>query len=295
MARQSFWILLATILFALMAVFVKAAAAHYSVWEIIFYRSLFGVAACAWVLRAKGISPKTTRPLRHFVRCAVGTTCITLGVWIITAMPLATAQTFTYSSPLWLCLLLSVQALVRGERLDLPMLAAVAAGFLGVLVILRPEASADVTAFAVLMGVLTGATGGGADWMIRSLTSRGEPPERIVFWFTVAGTTAGGLASLISGLSPHSAAGAALLLAVGVTSTAAQISLTTGWAGGHPILNAVYQFSGIPCAVIFGFALFGERLDAVTLLGIAVVAGAGLAATLFRMRAERKKRAAQNV
>ena len=106
MIRQSLWMLLATFLFAVVALFVKAASDFYSVWEIIFYRSLFGVVLCAVILRKKHISIATVHPWRHLVRCAIGTTCITLGVYTLSVLPLGTAQAFSYSSPLWFCLFL---------------------------------------------------------------------------------------------------------------------------------------------------------------------------------------------
>ena len=77
MVRQSLWMLLATFLFAVVALLVKMASDFYSVWEIIFYRSLFGVALCGVILKQKHISLATTHPWRHLVRCAIGTTCIT--------------------------------------------------------------------------------------------------------------------------------------------------------------------------------------------------------------------------
>ena len=79
MAIKSLWMLVATLLFTLMAAATKAAATHYGIFEIIFYRSLFGVALCFILLKRSGQTIKTTYPWRHLLRCAIGTTCITLG------------------------------------------------------------------------------------------------------------------------------------------------------------------------------------------------------------------------
>lgn len=86
MVRQSLWMLLATFLFAVVALLVKMASDFYSVWEIIFYRSLFGVALCGVILRQKHISLATAHPWRHFIRYAIGTTCITLGVYTVSGL-----------------------------------------------------------------------------------------------------------------------------------------------------------------------------------------------------------------
>ena len=292
MALKSLWMLLATFFFALVALFTKMASDYYNVWEIIFFRSLFGVALCLTVLKKKHVSLATRHPWRHVVRCAIGTGCITLGVYVLSILPLGTAQTFAYTGPLWFCLFLAAAARLSGERLEKPLLAAVAAGFAGVLLILRPDFPGSALTGA-LLGVLVGCLGGAADFMIRDLSRHQEPPERIVFYFTLCGTATGLAGSLATGFSPHAAEGVALLLGIGAAATAAQLSLTTGWTYGHPLLNSVYQFAGIPFAVILGFFVFGERLDAVTLGGIIVVTGAGITATVLRLTAE-KRRAAED-
>ena len=96
MVRQSLWMLLATFLFAVVALLVKMASDFYSVWEIIFYRSLFGVALCGVILKQKHISLATTHPWRHLVRCAIGTTCITLGVYTLSVLPLGTVLSLSF-------------------------------------------------------------------------------------------------------------------------------------------------------------------------------------------------------
>lgn len=287
MIRQSLWMLLATFLFAVVALFVKAASDFYSVWEIIFYRSLFGVALCAVILRRKHISIATVHPWRHLVRCAIGTTCITLGVYTLSVLPLGTAQAFSYSSPLWFCLFLSISAAFAGQKLEKPLLLAVAAGFAGVLLILRPDFPEEELVGA-LVGVLVGFTGGAADFMIRDLSRHAEPPERIVFYFTLTGTLAGLLASTITGFSPHTTTGILLIIGIGLAATCAQLCLTVGWTYGHPLLNSIYQFAGIPFAVIFGLIFFGESLDWISLSGIAIVTLSGMAASVLRIRSERR-------
>lgn len=290
MAVKSLWMLLATFLFALVALFTKMAADYFTVWEIIFFRSLFGAALCIVLLKRRRVPLGTRHPWRHLVRCAVGTCCITLGVYVLKILPLGTAQTFAYTGPLWFCLFLALASRLAGDRLEKPLLAAVAAGFAGVLLILRPDLPGSALT-GTLLGVLLGSLGGGADFMIRDLSRHQEPPEWIVFYFTLCGTVTGLIGSIATGFSTPAAEGVMLLLGIGAAATGAQLSLTTGWSCGHPLLNSVYQFAGIPFAVILGFFIFGERFDAVTLCGIAVVTGAGMTATVLRLAAERRLQA----
>ena len=210
-----------------------------------------------------------------------------LGVYTLSVLPLGTAQTFTYSSPLWFCLFLSISAAFARQKLEKPLLFAVAVGFGGVLLILRPDFPEEelIGAFA---GVLVGLTGGGADFMIRDLSRHAEPPERIVFYFTLTGTLAGLIASAVTGFSPHTLHGILLIIGIGAAATGAQLCLTIGWTYGHPLLNSVYQFAGIPFAVIFGLIFFGESLDFISLLGMAIVTLAGMTASVLRIQSERK-------
>lgn len=288
MPSKSAWMLLAALLFAAMAALIKIAVQYYSVFEIIFYRSLFGAALCFMLMKRARVSIGTKHPWRHLVRCAIGTTCISLGVYILGAMPIAHAQALNYTSPLWFCLFLSIAMAAAKEKLDLPLLGIVFIGFAGILLILRPDAS-SISPLAAAAGVLAGLTGGAADFMIRNLSQHKEPSERIVFYFTCAGTLFGLAASAAFGFSPHTAAGAALLIGIGLAATIAQLSLTAAWAGGHPVLNSILQFSGIPFAVLIGSMFFDEKIDALTLAGIAVVAAAGISSCVILQRKRRPR------
>ena len=290
MAIKSLWMLVATLLFTLMAAATKAAAVHYGIFEIIFYRSLFGVALCFFLLKRHGQTLRTAYPWRHLLRCAIGTTCITLGVYILAVMPIATAQTLNYTSPLWFCLFLSIGFWLTRTPIDFKLLSAVAVGFGGVLLILRPDFGI-ANGFDAAMGILTGLTGGAADFMIRHLSQLREPRERIVFYFTLSGTVVGGLVTACLGFASHTPEGLWLLAAIALTGTFAQLALTAAWSGGHPILNAVFQFSGIPFALLLGVLLFAERPDALSLVGIAIVTIAGIAASLLRIQSEHKAKA----
>ena len=65
--------LLASLLFALMARCVKLASAHYGAGEIVLYRSLIGLTLMAAVLRERGTSLKTPVPAMHFWRSLAAT------------------------------------------------------------------------------------------------------------------------------------------------------------------------------------------------------------------------------
>ena len=287
MFRQSLWMLTASLLFALVAVSIKYAVDLYSTFEFLFYRSIAGTATCLYLLHKSGGTLKTSHPLRHLIRCAIGTSCLCLSIYILKGLPIATAQALQYTSPLWFCLFLVLAGMAEKEKVSRSLLVAVLIGFVGIVTILRPDFSGQDAFFAV-MGILTGLTGGGADFMIRDLGRHQEPKERIIFYFTLSGTLVGLLATLATtGFHSHTFEGIAALSALMICGTLGQFALTQAWTFGHPILNSIFQFSGIPFAILFGYLCFDEYLDGMTILGSLIVMLSGIAASVIRIRSER--------
>ena len=78
-AWQALWMVLASFLFATMAVGVKSASNSFTTFEIIFYRGLVSVIFMAVVVRARGASLRTPVPMMHLTRSGVGV--LSLGSW----------------------------------------------------------------------------------------------------------------------------------------------------------------------------------------------------------------------
>ena len=112
--------------------------------------------------------------------------------------------------------------------------------------------------------------------------------DKVVLLAVLAGSLTGFLFAFGDGWHDVTALSIALLLGVGFSATFAQIATTYAWAKGHSLVNAVFSFAGIPFALLFGIALFNETIDLVALLGMAVVAGAGIFATVRRLKAEQR-------
>ena len=114
---------------------------------------------------------------------------------------------------------------------------------------------------------------------VTALGRRGEPETRIVFYFALGGVIAGALSIAWTGPSRHTLVGAALLLAVGLLATTAQLMITRAFAIGSPLANAGLQYSGIVFAVFYGVLLFGDPLPWLAIAGMLLIAAAGLTCT----------------
>lgn len=275
----------ASLLFALMGVCVKEASSRYGAGEIVFYRSLLGLVLMALALRWRGLSWRTRVPALHVWRSVSGVAALCMWFYAIGGLPLATAMTLNYMSSVWIALFLiggSVLLLPGRAALDYRLVAAVLAGFAGVALILRPTLEQDQLWYG-LMGMMSGLLAAVAYLQVTALGRVGEPGERVVLYFSGAGVLAGaGLAALTGGPQPHTPVGIALLLAIGLSATAAQWMMTRAYATGATLGIAALQYLGIGWAFLFGIWLFDDPVTSLSLAGMGLIVAAGLAATLLR-------------
>jgi S-adenosylmethionine uptake transporter len=281
----------AAFLFAWMGACVKLASAQYGAGEIVLYRSLVGLALMAAVLRWRRLGLGTRVPAMHFWRSLSGTTSLCLWFYAIGGLPLATAMTLNYMSSVWIALFLVGGAVLLGPArgqtdggIDGRLVAAVLAGFAGVALVLRPTLEQDQL-WHGLMGLLSGLLSATAYLQVTALGRVGEPGERIVFYFSAAGVVAGAaLTAFTDGASTHDLRGVALLLAIGVLATSAQWMMTRAYASGATLGIAALQYLGIVFGSVLGVWLFDDAVTKMSLAGMALIIGAGVAATQLRGR-----------
>lgn len=280
------WLMVvASFLFATMGVCVKLASADYSTAEIVFYRSLTGALALALLTRWQGGSLRTPVPSMHFWRSLTGVTALCMWFYAIGNLPLATAVTLNYTSSVWMALFLMGGAMMLGtQRVDGRLIMTVMLGFVGVAMILRPTIDQNQL-WDGLIGLLSGMISATAYLQVTALGRAGEPEYRIVFYFSVGGIAAGGLASFWLGWHAHTWRGVALLLAAGLLATAAQILMTRAYSIGRPLVNASLQYLGIAYAFGYGVLLFHDRLTWMAVAGMALIVGAGVHAAQLRTAA----------
>ena len=274
-----------SLLFALMGVCVKLASSQYAAGEIVFYRSLIGALSIVVVARLRGgPSLATTVPAMHFWRSVSGIAALLLWFHSIVGLPLATAMTLNYMSSVWMALfLLGGGVLLGAARLDGRLVAAVLAGFAGVALVLRPTVEQQQVWYG-LAGVLSGILAAVAYLQVTALGRAGEPAQRIVFYFCIGGLAVGAASMLWQGSAPHTPRGLVLLLAIGLLAVAGQTMMTAAYRIGRPLVNASLQYLGIAFSFAFGVLWFDDPITLSALAGIALIVGAGLAATLLRSR-----------
>lgn len=286
---QALWMLLASLLFAIMGVCIKFAAEHFNSFEIVFYRGLVGMAVMWAVSHWRGVSMATSVPLMHAWRSLVGTISLTAWFYAIAILPLATAMTLNYMSSVWIAtFLLGGAVLLQGRgapvRGQAPLFLTVIAGFIGVALLLRPSFN-EAQAFAGLVGLMSGVFAALAYLQVAALAKVGEPESRTVFYFSVGSAIAGALGMAFVGVSPLTWPAALWLLPIGLLAAAAQLCLTRAYAQGATMVVANLQYSGIVFAALFGIVVFGDHLPLLGWIGMALIVLSGIAATALRTRA----------
>ena len=285
---QSFWMLAAGAFYTLLAICIKWGVDTYSVYEIVFYRSVFGIFMVLYLLKKKQIPITTPMLGTHILRNALATTNLCLGAYITWLLPLAMAQILNYTCPLFFASWIVIETVLAGRRIHWGLLVALLCGFAGVCLIIRPDVGAAML-LPMLLGLIVGATGGTADWIVKRMGEKNEPAERIVFWFVVAGLIVGFVGIVLGdGFHALDFQGFFILMGVGVFGTLGQYTMTLALKNGEAFLNSVLQYSGVVFSIVAGIFLFGDSLDWLTFLGIAVICLSGIASTILTVLARAK-------
>jgi S-adenosylmethionine uptake transporter len=274
-ALESAWMLAASFLFACMGVCVKFAAVRYSAAEIVFYRSVVALAIMVVIVRLRNIPFATPHWRRQLFRGASGFVSLLLYFYAIVMLPLATAVTLNYTSPLFLVVFL---VMLSGMRMQKAMLVTLLAGFAGVLWLLKPTLSEDQW-LGALVGLGSGILAGLAYFNVRSLGQLGEPESRTVFYFSLLSAIGGGLWMAFFRFHPLDMDGVLLLLGVGGFATAAQLAMTRSYRRGIPLVSASLAYSAVLFASLFGIVFWGETVTGEGVLAMLLIAGSGVMAT----------------
>ena len=282
---QSLWMLFAAFSFSLMGVGVKLASEFYTTGEIVFYRSLIGVTIMWIMLASQGISVRTPHMVTHIKRSLFGVTALLLWFTSITLLPLATAMTLNYMSPVWIALILGASAALAGTAgaADKKLIGAILLSFAGVICLLQPSVGKDQLTGGMI-GLISGMFTALAYVEVRQLGQLGEPEGRIVFYFSAVGLVCGLVWMLYSGMSPLTWHGVGLLLAIGILATLGQTTMTRAYKRGNTLLTANLQYAGIMFSSLWGTLVWDDKLNWISWLGMALIVASGIATTLTRAR-----------
>lgn len=264
--------------FGFMAAMIKLGdQAGITLPELAFYRFAFGLPPLLlWIGLTRNFGAwRTGRPLAHLGRGMLGLSTMVTAFAALTFLPLAEAATIGFAAPLFSVML---SALVLGEPVGRHRWSAVAIGFVGVLIVMRPGGT-HLPPLGLALAVAAAVGTAGVTITIRQI-GRTESTPTIVLWFTLFSIGATGLLMPFFG-QVHDAYGWGILLALGLFGGLGQLFLTSALRFAPVSVVVPFDYAQLLWAVLLGWLLWGTHPAASTWAGAVVIVASGLY-TIYR-------------
>lgn len=242
----------ATIGFASMHAVIRIASSEQHPFEIAFFRNLFGLVVLSPFLLRHGFGALRTRRLPlHAARGAVHVSAMLMFFTAVPITPLGTVAALSFTAPLFVTV---GAVLVLGEVVRIRRIAALAAGFAGALVIIRPGVAALDSGSLLVLG--SSAVWAGAMILIK-LLSRTESSLTMTAYMAVFLTPLSSIAAAFVWRwpSPEELGWFALMGSLG---TVAHLCLAQAFREADAAAVLPVDFLRLIWASVFGYLLFGE-------------------------------------
>jgi drug/metabolite transporter (DMT)-like permease len=256
-------------LFAVNDALGKWLVATYSVGQVMLIRSVAALALLApfvW----RDISSFTAAPRWNLqaLRAVFATVEVACFYWAVAYLPLADVMAYYLAGPIFVT---AIAGTVLREPVGWRRWSAVMAGFIGVIVCLRPGVAALTwPALIALIGSFTFSLS-----MISTRFLRGTGGTVLVTTQTVAALAFGAAAAPFGWVTPASG-DLALLALLGIVAMVAHVCVNRSLIVAPASTVVPYQYTTIIWAVLFGYLVFGDVPDVWMLTGGAIIIGAGL-------------------
>lgn len=266
--RAALWMTGAITSFSAMAIAVRELKGAHDTFEIMAARSAVGlliVLVAAWATgRLREVSAQ--RLGGHVLRNAIHFTGQNLWILAVTLIPLAQVFALEFTTPIWVLLL---SPFFLGERITALRLLAAVLGFVGILVVARPDVGGvnlgmAAAASSAVCFALTGIT--------TKVLTRRESIVSIMFWLTLLQLVFGLAMALWDGVVRWpTAASWPWLVLIGITGVVAHFCLTSALRLAPASFVMPIDFARLPLIAVAGAVLYGEAIDAAVLLGAAII------------------------
>ena len=242
----------------------------YSVGELLLIRSAAALLVMIPFLRRAGIVAfvKAPRPALQVARIVVSAIEVALFFWAVSYLPLADTSTFYLATPIYVTVL---SAVVLAERTGWRRGAAIAVGFAGVVVALRPSAASfTLPALIAVSGSLFFAVSLVMTRLLRNTA------QMVLISGQLASTLVFGAMSAPFGWATPSPLDFLLLVLFGVLSVVALACVNHALKLAPASVVVPYQYTMILWAIVLGYAMFGDVPDLFMLAGATIIIAAGL-------------------
>ena len=263
--RAALWMSGALVSFSAMAIAGRQLAAELTTFQILFFRSLGGLAVLAAFLQRSGWAQVRTQVFgTHLLRNLAHFGGQYAWFYGIALIPLTEVFAIEFTVPIWTAILATI---FLGERMTGLRAMGVALGFVGVLVMLRPGVEAiNAPALVVLGGALCFAV----SHVFMKRLSGSEAPVTIPFYMTVIQLPIALLPALPHWVWP-SAGSWPWVGVVGLSAVSAHYCLARAFQLADATVVVPMDFLRLPLIAVIGFAFYGEALSIWVLVGALIV------------------------
>ncbi len=213
---------------------------------------------------------RATRPGVHIVRSLlmlVSTVCFFTALrWI----PVPTASAINFTGPL---IVTALAAPMLGEKVGPRRWAAVAIGFAGAMIIIRPG-GAD-THWAMLLVLVTALTYAMYQIVTRK-TSTADTPETSITYIAVVGAALSSLVVPFDWVTPDNALDIGLFCLLGMIGGIGHYFIIRAFQLGEASLLSPFAYGQLIMATILSWLVFGTFPDTWTFVGAGVIVASGL-------------------
>jgi len=271
---------LSTLAFSIMHGLVRFVSEVLPPFQIAFFRNIFGLAfLLPLLMRSRFAILRTQRIGLHALRGVINIVAMLMFFTALSISPLAKVTALSFTAPIFMAIL---AVLVLGERFRVYRWLAIMAGFMGMLIILRPG----------LVAIDTGAllvTGSALLWAVAmvliKILSRTESSLTIVAYMGIFL----GVFSVFPALwvwQPFGLVTLGWMVLIGLFGTIAQMSLSQSLKETDPTALMPFDFLKLIWTALIGAWFFAEIPDIYTWIGAAVIFASGLFIALRERQAK---------
>lgn len=241
--------------------------------QILFFRNFFCVVWMLPLFAWRGLSLVKTKQLRLYgMRVMLSFISMMAFFQALALLPIGEVTAINFLSPLFGTLF---AILLLGEHVGTRRWTALAVGFLGAMVILRPTGSAF--GFGQVAALTSAMAIGVIGPLVKQLTSV-DDADRIVFITNLLLTPLSLIPALFVWTWPPLELWPQLIL-MGLFAVLGHMALVRGYAVSDASLVMTFKFSRLPFAVLIGYLAFGELIDGWTWVGAIIIFAAALYVT----------------
>lgn len=258
--------------FALMDAGLKLLSARYPPFQV---ASLRGAASLPFVLvwALATVGPGRLLRIRwplHLLRGALGVLMMVSFVYALRTLPLSTAYTLSFVAPM---LITALSVPVLGEHVGPRRWVAIAVGFLGVMVVLRPSSEGVLSLASI--AVLVAALGYAVSAITVRVLTRTDSSQAMVVWLLVC-IAAGAGALALPHWQPVAVSDLWLIAGVGLAGALGQYFVTEAFRLGEASSIAPLEYTALLWSVLLDYGLWHVLPDGVTWVGAGIIVASGL-------------------